>query len=111
MKTQIAAVQAKVADKPPVEVLTYVSGTGPLQILGGKQIDGYIIDLAGGKSIFPEAGFDPISLEKAAKLDIDAFVITPEVTPSEGNENRTSASRSSSTPMPSRRWISAAGPR
>lgn len=84
MEDQVAAVQQKIAGKPPVKVLFYISGTGPISVYGGASTDGRIIRLGGAESVIPSFAGGPLSLEKAAKLPIEAFVITAPQPPREG---------------------------
>lgn len=76
MKRQIAGVRAKLEDEPPVKVLAYSGGTGPLQLLGGVGINNELIEAAGGENVFagPEA-YLQAPLEEVAARDPDVFLI------------------------------------
>ncbi|MGH8931881.1 MAG: ABC transporter substrate-binding protein [Egibacteraceae bacterium] len=93
MEQQIADVRAKVQDEPPVRVLVYTGGTGPISSIGGDlPIINELIEAAGGENVFaaePRSYFQA-PLEEVAARDPDMFLIyansgepTPELDGSE----------------------------
>ncbi len=75
MRTRIEAVQAKVAGRPPVSVMVYLSGTGPLTIAGGSYFD--LPALAGGHDIFSDrlGHTSQVSPEQVVELNPQVFII------------------------------------
>ncbi len=86
IQDQIAMVQQKVAGEPAVKVLIYTGGEGPLQVVGGKHIDARSIALAGAENVLPDETYTSVPLEKVASLDVEAFVIMPDLAAFQGNE-------------------------
>lgn len=75
MRTTVAAVQEKVADRPKVRVYAYDSGEGPLYSYG-KGLSSDLISLAGGELIFADQPwFWEANIEAVAATAPEAFVI------------------------------------
>ncbi|MGH3611770.1 MAG: ABC transporter substrate-binding protein [Pseudonocardia sp.] len=86
MRDQIATVQEKVADQQPVKVLIYTGGEGPLQVVGGNHIDTRSIELAGAENVLADKTYTSVSLEAVAALDIEAFMIMPDLASFQGGQ-------------------------
>lgn len=101
MKRQIADVRARVADEPPVDVIAYAGGEGPLNILGGRSIYSQLIEAAGARNVFPDApGYYQASREVVAASGADAFVIAANSTNSTGQLDASTEARVLSATFP-----------
>lgn len=76
MEATIADVQARIEGQPPVKVLVYDSGEGPLGIFGPGTYD-YVFDLSGAVNVFEDLGdsYGQVSIEEVATREIDVFVV------------------------------------
>ncbi len=90
MRQQIADVQAKVSDEPPVKVLYYYGGTGPIGTRGGVGIIDEVIEAAGGENVFAaeQSLYLRVPREEVAATAPDVFIVIAE-TPSEGPPTET----------------------
>jgi iron complex transport system substrate-binding protein len=76
MKASVAEVRAAVANRPPVQVVFYSSGTGPLR-LAGAGLNTEILKLAGGHNVFADQEvYFEASREAVASAGADTFVIS-----------------------------------
>jgi len=92
MREQIADVQQRVADQPPVDVIMYSGGTGPLDLAGGVGINSELLEAAGGRNLFDEEGlYFQASLEAVAAKNADAFVIFADASTPEGELDTSAA--------------------
>lgn len=75
LRSKLAEIKAKVADKPPVEAVWYDSGEGPLFVYG-KAVGSDLIARAGGHNVFAEAStsFPKVSVEEVAVAKPEAWV-------------------------------------
>ena len=76
MQQRVAAVQSKIKGQPPVKVIYYDAGEGPLGIFG-KGAWEYVLTLAGGENVFSDLkeGYAQISAEQVAARDTDVFIV------------------------------------
>jgi iron complex transport system substrate-binding protein len=78
LRGRVAAVQAKIAGKPPVRVMIYDSGVGPINVFGTGAIAN-VVEHAGGHNEFADAStnreFLMLSAEEVASRDPDVFVL------------------------------------
>ncbi len=76
MKATIADVQARIEGQPPVKVLIYDAGEGPLSVFGPGTYD-YVFELAGGVNVFADLdqSYGQVSIEEVATREIDVFVV------------------------------------
>ena len=83
MKSQVAAVQKKVAGKPRVTVFDYDSGTSAPYSGEGLAMDNAIIHLAGGTNVFGSQlkSWDSVSWEQVVKAQPQCIVINDYGTP------------------------------
>lgn len=75
MQARVAAVQRRIAGRPPVGVVNYVSGAGPLNVIGpGLYTD--LIRLAGGRNLFGNetTAHPSVSRETVAAANADVYV-------------------------------------
>lgn len=84
MKSQIAAVQAKVASLPKITVFDYDSGTSAPFTGPGLAMPNAEISLAGGTNIFAslKQSWTSVSWEQVVKADPDCIIINDYSTPS-----------------------------
>ncbi len=93
MRQQIADVRARVEGLPPVEVIMYAGGEGPLDLSGGVGINNELLEAAGGANLFSEEGlYFQASLEAVAEEDPEAFVIFGDLAGPNGELEATEAS-------------------
>ncbi|MBN8592024.1 MAG: ABC transporter substrate-binding protein [Anaerolineae bacterium] len=76
MQERIAAVQDRVADLEPVDVIMIDRGNGPIGVWG-RGYESVLIELAGGRNLFGDAetSYVEVSLEAFATQDPDLFII------------------------------------
>lgn len=76
MRATVSDVQSKIAGRPPVSVLAYANGEGPLGV-SGAGLGNDLIRLAGGRNVFADLaeGFGQVTIEAAAQRDPEAFVV------------------------------------
>lgn len=76
MRAVVDDVQARIAGRPPVTVLAYANGEGPLGV-SGAGLGSDLIGLAGGTNVFVdlEEGFGEVTVEEAAQRNPEAFVV------------------------------------
>lgn len=76
MRSTVADVQARIAGRPPVTVLAYANGEGPLGV-SGAGLGSDLIRLAGGSNVFTDLadGFGRVNIEVAAQRAPQAFVV------------------------------------
>jgi iron complex transport system substrate-binding protein len=77
MKAQIAEVSEKVRGLPPVKVLAYYTGKGPLNLASGRtSLATQIIEAAGGQNVFADQEpFFQASLEAVASKQVDTYLL------------------------------------
>lgn len=77
-KARVAAVQSKIAEKPPVKVLVYDSGNNGVFTCSGANIETLIVNAAGGKNIFDDLtgkAFITVSYEEVLARDPAVIII------------------------------------
>lgn len=75
MQARLAKVRARVKGMPPVKVLLYDIGQGPLQVMGGKSTRFVVFKALGCRNAFPDLIYGPVSVEQVAVSDADYFVV------------------------------------
>ncbi|MGH3692971.1 MAG: ABC transporter substrate-binding protein [Pseudonocardiaceae bacterium] len=77
MRQKIADVQAKIAGRPPVKVLFYGEGEGPLITVGNAALADEMITLAGGMNVFHDSsdGYFEAPLESVAATSPDVLYV------------------------------------
>ncbi|CAM4427678.1 ABC transporter substrate-binding protein [Deinococcus marmoris] len=85
MSKTVAGVRARVAGRPPVRVMMYSDGEGPVGVYGPGPYDN-VLKLAGAVNVFGDLKdiYAQLSVEEIAVRDFDAFVILS----AEGNEKQ-----------------------
>jgi iron complex transport system substrate-binding protein len=73
----VADVQARVADRPAVDVLATDGGTGPVNAYGGSGLMNQMIEIAGGRNVLADLDEDyaEVSVETVAASSPDALLV------------------------------------
>lgn len=76
MQTTVDAVTAKVAGQPPLQVMIYDAGEGPLGVFGPGSYDA-ILRLVGGENAFADLAetYAQVSIEAVASRAIDVVIV------------------------------------